>query len=202
MTELVLVALALALGFLAGLGVGAMRALRLAARQRAVLGASAGIARLWPETMPERSAADILAGRIRVALGGVAYDLPVLPRGASRRWLESLDTSYAALGAALDEAGDDTPRILTLLASHQDAMLGMLYTYDETGALPERALVEEYATDAEILRAVIEVWRAANPLAATLAETTSASGTNGSSPESPSTPPSPTDGTLESWTSA
>lgn len=200
MTDLVVIALALALGFLVGLGVGAMRAFRIAAKARAMTGASAGLARLWPDAMPERSAADILAGRIRVVLAGQVYDLPVLPRGASRRWLESLDSQYAALGAALDVAGDDTPRILLLLASHQESLLGMLYTYDETHVLPERSLVEEYATDAEILRAVIEVWRAANPLAATLAEMTSE--TDGSSPEPPSTPPLPTDGPQESWTNA
>jgi hypothetical protein len=199
--DVLVAALALALGFVLGTGVGAGRAYRLAVARRAAAGSIAGFARLWPETMPERSAADILAGRIHVVLGNVPYDLPVLARGASRQWLESLDTQYQALGAALDEAGNDTPQILALLASQQAALLDMLLSYDETGVLPERAHLDEYATDAEILRAVIEVWRAANPLAATLAGTTD-EGTSGIEPEPSSTPPTPTAGALTTSTSA
>jgi hypothetical protein len=200
--ELVIVAaLALALGILLGTGVGAALAARVEARKRQMLRTASAFGRLWPETLPERSASDIIAGRIRVVLANVPYDLPVLPRGASRRWLETLDTSYLALGAVLEEAGDDTPAILAAIYAQQDALLDMLLSYDETGVLPAREHLDEYATDAEIFRAVVEVWRAAHPLAATLA-TGGPSTTSGTTPEPPSSSPMPTAGTLDSWTSA
>lgn len=199
--ELLVVALALVLGFVLGTGVGAARAFRLTAQRRAAAGASAALASFWPEAMPQRSAADILAGRVRLVLGGVPYDLPVLPRGESRRWLESLDLRFATLGALLDEAADDTPRILTMLAQHQTLLLEMLKSYDTGDVLPETEHLEEYATDAEILRAVIEVWRAANPLAATLAGMPSGETvTDGTSHEPLSMPQQSSAGTLSTST--
>lgn len=93
------VVLALALGLTLGVGLGAAYATRIAAIRRAALGTHTQLARIWPETMPDRSAADMLAGLIRIHLGGETYELPVLPRGASRRWLQSLDQRFADLAA-------------------------------------------------------------------------------------------------------
>ena len=60
--DLVLVAaLAFGLGLLAGLAAGAARAFALAARRRAIAGTSGALARIWPDSLPQRSAADILA---------------------------------------------------------------------------------------------------------------------------------------------
>lgn len=182
--------LALALGFLAGLSVGALRARR---QRRATTGASVGFARLWPDKLPSRSATDILAGRVRVLLGGKVYDLPVLPRAASRRWLEGLDARFAALGGELEAAGNDTPRILTLLSTQTEALYELLRSYDQSNVLPPREEIDEVASDTQILRAVLEVWRAANPLAAALAERSEPS-TSGTSPEPPITSRPPTDG--------
>lgn len=187
-------ALALALGFVLGLGVGAARAFRLAAQRRRIQGLNARMAHLWPESLPTRSATDIMAGRVRVYLGGAVYDLPVLPRRASREWLEGLDERFHALGAALDAAGDDTPRILSMLAAHTESLVEMLRSYDTSGVLPDPDIIDTHATDAEILRALIEVWRAAHPLAATLAGTAETR-TSGTSSESPTSSPSNTAGT-------
>lgn len=198
--DLLVVALALALGFLLGVGVGAARAFRLTTQRRAAAGASAALASFWPEAMPERSATDILAGRVRLVLAGIPYDLPVLPRGESRRWLESLDLQFATLGALLDEAGNDTPRILTMVTQRQDLLVGFLKSYDTGNVLPETAYLDEFATDAEILRAVIEVWRAANPLAATLAGMPTEGPMAGTSPEQPSSPQPSSAGTLSTST--
>lgn len=185
-------ALALALGFLLGLGVGAARAYRMAATRRAAAGASGALARIWPETMPARSAADIMAGRIRVVLGAYSYDLPVLPRRQSREWLASLDSRFATLAAALDEA--DTPLILSLLATETDALYDLLLEYDRAHQLPPRAAIDDFATDAEILRAVLEVWAALHPLAATLVAASEETPTGGTSPVASSTSPAPTAG--------
>lgn len=189
--------LALALGALAGFWGGATYALRLAARRRAELGAHAQFARLWPAELPARSAADILAGVVRVALGGHVYELPVLPRGASRAWLESLDARFADLANELEAAGNDAPVIMARLVAEADALYDMLLSYDQHDVLPPKAEIDAVATDTEILRAVLEVWRAVNPLAATVAETTE-SRTQTRSPEQPTMPPTPTAGSLAS----
>lgn len=200
-----LVALALisygGLMLLLGIGVGAARAFRLTAQRRAAAGASAALASIMPDVMPQRSAADILAGRIRIVLGGIPYELPVLPRGESRRWLESLDVRFQALGALLDEAANDTPRILAMLAEHQTFLLEMVKSYDHSDVLPDTAHLDEFATDAEVLHAVIEVWRAANPLADRLAGMSGAA-TNGTSPEPPTSPRPSSDGALTTSMSA
>lgn len=183
--ESVTVLLALGLGLLLGAWAGATYGLRLANRRRAALGAHAQLARLWPTELPGRSATDILAGVIRVVLGGRTYELPVLPRAASRRWLESLDARFATLATDLETAGNDTPAIMVRLVAEADGLYAMLLAYDGAGAgvLPSREDIDETATDTEILRAVLEVWRAVHPLAATVAQM---------SDESPTPTPSPT----------
>lgn len=184
--------LALALGLLVGLWAGAGLGLRLAARRRAALGAHAQLARLWPAELPGRSAADILAGVVRVSLGGTAYELPVLPRAASRAWLEQLDARFAELARDLEKAGNDAPVIMSRLVSEADALYDMLLSYDEHRVLPSRDDIDAIATDTEILRAVLEVWRAVNPLAATVAEASVLTPTP--SPEPRTSPPASTAG--------
>lgn len=197
--DLVLVFLAgIAVGLVTGVVLGAARAFRLVAARRAVAGASAGLGRLGLGTLPTRSAADILAGRIRLVLGGTGYELPVLPRRASREWLAALDGRFAHLARELDQAADDAPRILGLLAGQSGVLLEMLRSYDTSGILPAAEYLDDYASDSEILVAMVEVWRAANPLAATLAE--AAEETSTTSSERPNTPLTPTVGDLETST--
>jgi hypothetical protein len=180
--------LALGLGLLVGAWAGSSYGLRLADRRRRAIGAHAQLARLWPEELPARSATDVLAGVVRVSLGGRVFEIPVLPRGASRRWLESLDARFASLANDLEQAGSDTPAIMVRLVAEADGLYEMLLAYDRAGAsvLPDRADIDEVATDTEILRAVLEVWRAVNPLAATVAQMSDETPTVSLSP--PSTP--------------
>lgn len=177
--ELLLVgALALGLGFVAGLSIGARRAYSLILGGRAMRTAGARVARFMPPDMPTRSSADILAGRVVILLGGSTYELPVLSRAANRRWLQSLEARFASLAADLGEAADDTPLIMARLVAETDALYELLLSYDTTGVLPPSDEIEEQATDAQVLHAVLEVWRAAHPLAGTLALQTA--GTSGS----------------------
>jgi hypothetical protein len=79
-----------------------------------------------------------------------------------------MDLRFAALVSGLDDAAA-VPEILALLESETEAMLDQLIAYDVTGVLPDRATIDEQASNAQILRAVLEVWRAVHPLAGTLA---------------------------------
>lgn len=149
--------------------------------------------------MPERAVEDILAARVRVSVGGQLYELPVLPRAANRRWKETIEGQLGALLSTLD-ATEDVPTLLAALTAQQDALLDLLISYDQSGVLPSRDVLDETATDADILRAVMEVWRAANPLvgialaglaspiASTLPEPTSSPRPNGTSPRRRSKP--------------
>lgn len=188
----IVLALALALGFVLGLAVGARRAFNLVLSGRSMRTTSAGIARFLPDAMPTRSSADILAGRVRVYLGGTVFDLPVLARGPAKRWLERLDARFAALALSLDAAGTDTPQILSLLVSETDALYDMLLSFDEGHVLPSRDEIDETATDAQILHAVLEVWRAVHPLVVNLSA--GQNPTSGPSAEPVSSPPRPTGG--------
>lgn len=188
------VALALGLGFVLGLVVGARRAFNLILSGGALRATSARIARVMPESMPTRSAGDILAGRVRVRLGGTTYDLPVLARAPSKRWLEQLDARFATLALTLDQAGTDAPAIMATLVAETDALYDMLLSYDTSGTLPPRSEIDEIATDAQILHAVIEVWRAAHPLAAT--PEPPGPPTSGAPSGPPSMSPPSTDGAL------
>lgn len=190
--EVLAIVLALALGFAVGLVAGARRALNLVLSGRAIRTTGARFARFMPETMPARSAADILAGRVRVVLGATTYDLPVLARGPSKRWLEQLDARFATLALSLDEAAD-TPEIMGLLVAETDAMYDMLLSYDQTGILPSRDEIDETATDAQILHAVLEVWRAVHPLVASVTASLDG-GTPGASAGRSSSPRRPTGG--------
>lgn len=121
-----------------------------------------GLAAIVPA---RRSAEDIFAGRIRVELGGTTYTMPVRSRKANREWLESLDLSFATLLANLEDI-DDGEQVLRLLFSATDQFLDALVSYDAGRSLPPRGVIDDEATDMEIVRAVMEVWRAANPLVA------------------------------------
>lgn len=117
------------------------------------------------DLIPKRSAEDIFAGRILVDLGGVTYTLPVRSRKANREWRESLDGQFVGMLAQLDSL-DSPTAIIGLLVSASDRLLDALVAYDATGALPTRDAIDEQATEVEIIRAILEVWMAANPLVA------------------------------------
>lgn len=192
MDLLLVIVLALALGFVIGLIAGARRTFGLIVAGRGVRAAGGRLARFMPSQVPTRSAADILAGRIPVLLGGTSYDLKVLPRAPSKRWVEQLDSRFAVLAGNLEQAGNDTPEIMSLLVAETDALYEMLLSYDQDHVLPPRDEIDEVATDAQILHAVLEVWRAAHPLVATTIDSTRS--TSGPSSGPPSSLPPSTDG--------
>lgn len=178
--EALVIVLALALGLVLGFVVGARRAFNLMLSGRSTRATNARIARFMPDVVPTRSPADILAGRVRVTLGATTHDLPVLPRGPSKRWLEQLDARFATLAMSLDQA--DTPAVMSLLIAETDAMYDMLLSYDQSHVLPPHDEIDETATDAQILQAVLEVWRAVHPLVASITEAANATSGRSSGP--------------------
>lgn len=142
-----------------------------------------------------RPAEDILSGVIRVKLGDKVYVLPVRSMRANREWLTDLDARTAMLLGQVDVSGDDLSRIYSLLAGQPDTLFDLLLSYDTAGVLPSRAEIEALEPDAslDLVAAVREVWRAANPLVgmAVAAATIGQSASDSSAPTS-SSPPSTT----------
>lgn len=189
----------LILGLVLGTVSGAAWTARQIARRKAAAGTSAVLARILPDTLPVRSTADILAGRIRLVLGGVPYDLPVKSRREGRAWLEALDERFHGLASALEDA--EAPEILRLLAANADGLYDMLTDYAGPDVLPTRDSLGDWATEAEILRGVLEVWAALHPLAVALVANSRDENTpNGTSPEPSRQSPTATAGALTTST--
>lgn len=107
---------------------------------------------------------DILFERVRLVIGGEVYDLPALSIEDNAAWKARLDADLAGVLDAVDGAGDDLTAILTALTGNDDALLDLLRSYDRTGVLPDDATIRASLTPMGLVRAVLEVWRAANPL--------------------------------------
>ena len=114
---------------------------------------------------PPRSVEDILAERVRLVIGGEAYVLPALSIAANEAWKAGLEGDFVNLMTALQTAGDDVPAIVAILTRDPDWLIDHLIGYDRSGILPDRAHLREGLTPLGVLRAVVEVWQAANPLA-------------------------------------
>lgn len=145
--------------------------------------------------IPNRPAGDVLSRVVRIDLGGQSFVLPVLRIGGNRRWKQSLDGSLTGLIEGLTKSGDDMGAILGALSAQTDTLLDLLISYDETHVLPSRADIEEIAYETDLVSAVREVWRAANPLVVAALESalTDAPTTSESSPPT-NTPLRPTAG--------
>lgn len=111
-----------------------------------------------------RSVEDILAERIRLDIGGEVFDLPVLTIRENRIWKEQMDLELGYLLLRITDE-DDGGKILSLFDSADGIFLDLLIAYDKTGVLPPREALEERLTQMGLVRAVLEVWRAARPLA-------------------------------------
>jgi len=114
--------------------------------------------------LPTRSVEDILAERVRLTIGGEEYVLPALSIEQTETWLDGLQTEVNALIGFLEMSGDDGGRIFAELTSKPARLLDYLVSYDQTGVLPDRDVIRRGLTPIGLLRAVLEVWRAANPL--------------------------------------
>jgi hypothetical protein len=141
--------------------------------------------------MPARSVEDILAERVRLSIGGEVYTLPSLSIEATEAWVARMDGEFVGLMTGLEKAGDDIPKIVTILTSRPDRLLALLLAYDLEHRLPPEEELRRKLTPMGLLRAIMEVWRAANPLAdIALAGLTRAIEQNGS-PLPTSSPPRP-----------
>jgi hypothetical protein len=108
----------------------------------------------------ERSAEDILSGRLRLQLAKQWYILPVLTVGQNADWLDELEEVFAPLFTTPD---DDLAGIVQILQDADDRLLDFVYSYDKSGVLPPQETIARDVYPHEVLKAVMEVRLAANP---------------------------------------
>jgi hypothetical protein len=114
--------------------------------------------------LPPRPVEDILAERVRLVIGGSTVDLPVLTIAENRAWKERSDRELGLFVAGISFT-DDLAEVLEAFDGYDSTLMDLLVSYDTTGALPPREVIEEGLTPLGLFRAVCEVWRAARPLA-------------------------------------
>jgi hypothetical protein len=112
--------------------------------------------------MAERSAEDIAAGVLRIAVGGSVREVPTL----KLRWISGW--------AALFDAGEAEPKALGEWTMHDTTvfgadtvkqMLDLVVAYDRTGALGGREWLEENADPGQLRAALNQMVENAFPLA-------------------------------------
>lgn len=115
--------------------------------------------------LPERSAEDILAERIRLTLGGTEYVLPVLTIEQNEVFRASLSSKLGLLLAGFDQL-DSMPVIMARLGASAPLLLELLGEYDQTHQLPTAEQLRTTCTEVAVSRAFFGVLAAAYPLVA------------------------------------
>lgn len=147
--------------------------------------------------MAERSAEDVLAGILRVSVGGQSKALPTLSIRATREWKAGL---AEGLFSAPEDDRDWTPEAVAQFADLTfGELLDIITSYDRTAALGGREWLEDNADPEQLYIAAGQISEVAFPfahnprvvLAALLARSVVASkpqsSTNGHSPSGAST---------------
>jgi hypothetical protein len=150
--------------------------------------------------LPERSAEDIFAGRVRLTLGGKPFDLETLVIEDEEAWLATVEASpLSPLFGTISAEPEELMRIMAG-AQASDLLIDLLLAYDKAGVLPPKAEIRKTARPIEVVRSVLEVWQAAHPLLGIsllgMQEMTNQiqSLTNGRSPAATNSPPRATAG--------
>ena len=114
--------------------------------------------------MTTRSPEDVLAGVLRIAVGGVEKLVPTLPIRATREWQAGLASGEPRF--APDDAADWTAVEASEFSGLTlDVILDIVVAYDRTGALGGREWLEEHADPAQLHRAAEQMAEVAFPFA-------------------------------------
>lgn len=109
--------------------------------------------------MAQRTPEDVLAGVLRIDVGGITKRVPTLPMKASAEWQESLGAQLGGFARNLS-ADQSADSLMGFARFTQEAILDAVVAYDRTGALGGREWLEEHADPAQLylaFRAMAEV---------------------------------------------
>ena len=112
-----------------------------------------------------RSPEDVLAGVLRIAVGGVEKIVPTLPLRATREWqaLIAERPSGFSVSASVDDWTPENVSEFTGLTL--DFILDLVVAYDRSGALGGREWLEENADPAQLYTAAGQMAEVAFPFA-------------------------------------
>jgi hypothetical protein len=143
--------------------------------------------------MDTRSAEDVLAGVLRIAVGGVEKIVPTLPIRATREWQAALATGPGRFTP--HDVNDWSPEEAASFSSLTvDVILDIVCAYDRTDALGGRDWLEEHADPAQLYTAAGQMAEVAFPFAEdtrTLLTALVVRSVVGSAPRSSTSGPSP-----------
>jgi hypothetical protein len=99
--------------------------------------------------MTQRTPEDILAGVLRINVGGIEKRVPTLPMKASAEWQEALGAGLGefARNLSADQSADS---LMGFARFTQQAILDAVVAYDRSGALGGRDWLEENADPAQL----------------------------------------------------
>jgi len=115
--------------------------------------------------MTQRSAEDVLAGVLRISVGGIEKRVPTLPMRASAEWQESLGVTLGGFARNLS-ADQSAESLMGFARFTQAAILDAVVGYDRTGALGGRDWLAEHADPAQLYIAFRQMAEVAFPFVA------------------------------------
>lgn len=115
--------------------------------------------------LPERSVEDVLAGKLRLVLGGTPFTLDVLTIDKADEWRAGLLVAFGDVVGQLEEQVN-VPGVVAFLGSNTASMLVLIRAYDQAGVLPDNDWIRSHATEPEVLRAFVLILAASFPFIA------------------------------------
>ena len=99
--------------------------------------------------MTQRTPEDILAGVLRINVGGIEKRVPTLPMNASAEWQEALGAGLGGFARNLS-ADQSADSLMGFARFTQGAILDAVVAYDRSGALGGRDWLAEHADPAQL----------------------------------------------------
>ena len=115
--------------------------------------------------MVTRSPEDVLAGVLRIAVGGVERIVPTLPLRATREWQAQLAAGPSGFSVPVTEDDWTAANVSEFAGLTLDTVLDMVVAYDRTGALGGREWLDENADPAQLYAAAEQMAEVAYPFA-------------------------------------
>ena len=149
--------------------------------------------------MTTRSPEDVLAGVLRIAVGGVEKIVPTLPLRATREWQTLLASRPSGFSVPVTDDDWTPANVSEFTGLTLEATIELVVAYDRSGALGGREWLEEHADPAQLYAAAEQMAEVAFPFAENIrmllaalvvrsvVGSSSTSSTNGHSPTGAST---------------
>ena len=115
--------------------------------------------------MTERSPEDVLAGVLRIAVGGVEKLVPTLPIRATREWQAQIAAGPAGFDAPVSDEDWTAATVSEFTGLTLETILDIVCSYDRTGALGGREWLEDHADPAQLYAAASQMAEVAFPFA-------------------------------------